>query len=100
MDTTVSFDYKDFVPNGTGILELKCKLNSFLDSEIDEWKRSLQDHMIFDHELRVLRRHCCSSLWKSVSLVGSHAPCGKTGSHAAKNLTRKGCRLDFVRLKF
>ena len=82
MDTTVFFDYKDLVPNGTGILELKCKLNSLLDSEIDEWKRSLQDRMIFDHELRVLRRHFqlemfmeTSNTWERVSYDSTIPEC-------------------------
>ena len=44
-------------------LVLDCQLRKFLDSTVDAWKKSLSDHVWFDHEFRLLRRHFQLQLW-------------------------------------
>ena len=44
-------------------LILNCQLQSFLDSPVDAWKKSLSDHVWFDHNFRLLRRDFQLQLW-------------------------------------
>ena len=50
-----------------GLEESKLILNtprqSLLESSIDSWKKSLVDHVLFDHGFRLLKRHFQLQLW-------------------------------------
>ena len=44
-------------------LILNTPLQSLLESSIDSWKKSLADHVLFDHGFRLLKRHFQLQLW-------------------------------------
>ena len=60
--TKIEVDYQEL-----GLQESKLILNtplqSFLESSVDAWKKSLSDHVWFDHSFRLLRRHFQLPLW-------------------------------------
>ena len=60
--TKIEIDFQEL-----GLQESKLILNtplqSFLGSSIEAWKKSLQDHVWFDHNFRLLRRHFQLQLW-------------------------------------
>ena len=60
--TVVEVDYQELgIPNGK--LELPCQLSKFLDSEVDDWKKSVVDHVMYDHNFKLLRGHFQLQLW-------------------------------------
>lgn len=55
METVVAIDYSELIREGE--VELTTKLQDFLDSEVDSWKKSVVSHLHCDYYFRLLRRH-------------------------------------------
>ena len=60
----VEIDYIALGLEGSKLI-LNTPRQSLLESSIDSWKRSLVDHVLFDHGFRLLKRHFQLELWVS-----------------------------------
>ena len=60
--TKIEIDFQELRLTESKLI-LNTPLQSFLGSSIDAWKKSLADHVLFDHGFRLLKRHFQLQLW-------------------------------------
>ena len=61
--TKIEIDFQELGLQESKLI-LNTQLQSFLiESSVDAWKKSLIDHVWFDHNFRLLRRHFQLQLW-------------------------------------
>ena len=64
-DTMIEVDYQEFQELGfqESKLEYYQQLQDLLNSPVDDVKKSVVDHVLYDHNFKLLRRHFQLQLW-------------------------------------
>ena len=75
--TMIEVDYQE-LGILDGKLELSCQLTKFLNSEGDDWKKSVGDQFLYDHNFKLLRRHFQLQLWVDHRQVRERVPYDST----------------------
>ena len=61
-DTMIEIDFQELGLQESK-LEYYCQLQGFLNSTVDDVKKSVGDHVLYDHDFKLLRRHFQLQLW-------------------------------------
>ena len=79
-------------------LEFYCQLQEFLNAPVDDVKKSVGDHVLYDHNFKLLRRHFQLQLWVDHRQVWERVTFDST-MRESLNLNQVGLRLNRYRFK-
>ena len=96
-DTMIEIDYQELGLQESK-LEYYCKLQGFLNSIVDDAKKSVVDHVLYDHDFKLLRRHFQLQLWVDHRQVWERVDFDST-IRESLNLSQVGLRLTRYRFK-
>ena len=89
--TMIEIDYQELGLQESK-LEYYCQLQGFLNSTVDDVKKFVADHVLYDHDFRLLRRHFQLQLWVDHRQVWERVDFDST-IRESLNLSQVGLRL-------